>query len=287
MELNNNTPIEKYKIHKIPVWVKREDLCTPVPGPPFSKVRGLYTYMRELKGRGCKVVGYTESSISMAGWGVAWVAKQLNMKAVIFDPIYKHNTPALLSIHRWKWKELGAITVPIQAGRTSVNNYIANKRFYDQYPNDSMMLPIGLRLADTVNETALEWKRTREQWEGVNGRPFGTIVVCVGSGTICAGLLKGTIGSNIDIIGIMAYSGSLVKKRKEICAKAHGPEGLFFSPYNLVLFKSEYQYTEEAETDCPFPCHPYYDLKAWEWLQNSITYLDMPVLFWNIGSEAK
>jgi hypothetical protein len=35
--------------------------------------------------------------------------------------------------------------------------------------------------------------------------------------------------------------------------------------------------------DPPFPCNPYYDLKAWEWLMKNKGQLEEPILFWNIG----
>ena len=39
--LVDNTPIEKH----CGIWVKREDLCCPPPGPPFSKVRGVVEHI--------------------------------------------------------------------------------------------------------------------------------------------------------------------------------------------------------------------------------------------------
>jgi hypothetical protein len=95
--------------------VKREDLCAEPPAPPFSKIRGLVERIRRLKADGYETVGYTETAVSMAGWGVAWACAQFDMRAVIFDPQYK-KTPELLTFHREQWAKFGATIVPIQAG---------------------------------------------------------------------------------------------------------------------------------------------------------------------------
>ena len=93
------TEVEKYQIGKYPVLVKREDLAVKKPAPPFSKVRGIIPALQKLKKQGYTTIGYTESSISMAGWGLVWACEQLGLKAVIFDPQYK-KTPSLLKYHR-------------------------------------------------------------------------------------------------------------------------------------------------------------------------------------------
>ena len=287
MKLNIGTPVEMYKVKGVPVYVKREDLCTPEPGPPFSKVRGLYAHMEKLKSQGVRTVGYAESAISMAGWGVAWVAKQLGMKAIIFDPQYKNTTPELLITHRQKWDELGAERIPVPAGRTKVNYYIGTRILQERVPKNSIMLPIGLRLRETVTETAAEWERTCEHMGGYCPR---TVVVCVGSGTIAAGLLIGSFDASISICGIMAYGKFPEAKKDQIYLKA----GLHFGGLSVLRQKndievhgSEFSYTEASYAPCPFPTNDFYDLKAWEWLTRHVSKLKHPILFWNIGSKAK
>ena len=89
------TPIEVYN----DIYVKRDDLCFEYPAPPFSKCRGLLMHLAKLKKQGYKYIGYTETSISMAGWGVAWACQELGLTAIIFDPQYK-DTPEVLKYHR-------------------------------------------------------------------------------------------------------------------------------------------------------------------------------------------
>lgn len=282
--LKVNTPVEKYQVKGREVFVKREDLCVPPPGPTFSKVRGLLKRLQLLKDKGYKTVGYTESSISMAGWGVAWLAPKVGLKAVIFDPQYSTKSRRLkhldvLDFHRSKWKELGAEIIPVKAGMVKVNYYICKKILKERYPN-SIMLPLGLPFEETIDETA----RISDQYKA----KFKTVVVCVGSGTITAGLLRGLCPGS-SIYGIMCRSGDPVKKRKDIIIKSGRAEGNVESLVDPVPIEFEcidpgWKYTDRSKAEAPFPCHPYYDLKAWEWLVENITTLEDPILFWNIGS---
>ena len=50
----------------------------------------------------------------------------------------------------------------------------------------------------------------------------------------------------------------------------------------VIDYNYEYRYKEEV--DCPFPCNPYYDRKAWKWLLDKLPKLKQPILFWNIGA---
>lgn len=279
MDLINNTPIEKYTIGGYPVFVKREDLCCPPPGPPFSKVRGLLPVLKRLKSlKKPPVIGYTETSISMAGWCVAWMCSLLGLKAVIFDPQYK-KTPPILKYHRKQWDLFNPDIIPIKAGRAKVNWYISRKMLLEKYPN-SYLLPLGLILPETIEATKKEAANTILNSQ-IN---YQTLVVNVGSGTILAGLINPFRGCTI--YGIMGRSGNVAQKKKNILKKIglwESSKHTFFGINNLHLIDSGWNYTDRSYTDCPFPSHPHYDLKAWEWLQNNIYKLKPPVLFWNIG----
>lgn len=274
-----STPIELYN-HKLgQYWVKREDLCCKAPLPPFSKVRGVVKHLVNLKKSGIDVVGYTETSISMAGIAVGCIAKQLDMKAVIFDPQYKE-TPGLLKKHRKEWKKHKAIIEPIKAGRAKVNYYIGRKILKEKYP-DSIMLPLGLPFHDTVLETAKEVQRSE-----VN--KFAAVVVNVGSGTITAGVLSGFASKGAEVIGVMGRTGSIIRKRDEIIKKAGMFDGgLFGKEIKFRLVDPGWRYTERCTIPVPFPCHPYYDAKAYMWMIQHLYNLPKPVLFWNIGAMPK
>jgi len=285
----NVLPHSKLQIFEIQgkkVWVKREDLCTNFPAPPFSKVRGLYPHLNQLKSEGISTVGYTETSISMAGWGVAWVCAQLGLRAVIFDPQYKQDI-TIHKFHRRMWKYFGAEIEPIPAGRAKVNWYLSRKILSSKYP-EGVLLPLGLPLKETVMATAEEVKHTMLDPFWPEGG-VKSVVVCVGSGTIAAGILLGFTqycsDVSVKIYGVMSRTGNAQLKNNFIQKKAGVVlGGLIGSAHELYIIDEGWQYTEKSQNKSPFPCHPYYDLKAWGWLCRKLKELESPILFWNIGS---
>lgn len=272
-----DTPIEIYN----GIYVKREDLCARGNLPPFSKVRGVLEYMIKLQQKGITTVGYTETSISMAGIAVASIAKKLKMTAVIFDPQYKE-TPDILAYHRKQWAKFGATIIPIKAGMAKVNWYIC-KQILENNFDHSLHLPLGLPFEETIESTAREVKITLKKY-GTN--IFPSVVTCVGSGTIAAGILKGLATDDIPrrLYGVMTRSGNETIKKTKIHLKSGIQEnGLFKSKIELIMINPKWEYTQKSLFSCPFPCHPYYDLKAWEWLIQNRMQLIEPILFWNIG----
>jgi len=279
-----DTPVESHYIKGREIWVKREDLCTQIPGPPFSKCRGLYPHMKRLRDEEkVHIVGYVETPISMAGWGVAWCAKALGMTAVIYEPQYKHGAPKMLIKHKQHWEKFGVIIEHIPAGMTCINQHIAKKHLLKKYGAKTHLLPIGIPSIETVEETAAEWRRTIYQY----GK-FENVIVPVGSGTICAGVLKGMLPEDGCLTGVMVYSKNIPKKFKSICNKA-GKQNLPLLENNLNfrLIDPGWSYTEMATIQAPFPCHRYYDLKGWQWLLEMLPTMKDRVLFWNIGSEGQ
>lgn len=265
----NDTPLEY--VEGVDCWVKREDLSSRPPLPPFSKNRGVVKHLLNLQKDGIKVVGYVETSISMAGIAVSVIAHEIGMKAVIFDPQYKKDNE-ILPIHRIHWKKWGAEIIPIPAGRAKVNFYKCRKILEDY--QHSVMLPLGLPLEETIEETAKEFEIMEET--------FKNVVVTVGSGTICSGLLRAmTMGR---LVGIMCRTGNVIKKRNSIIGKAN--KLLLGGRVTFQLLDPGWEYTESVDVETKFPCNEYYDKKAWKWLVKNIEGLDRPVLFWNIGASS-
>jgi len=276
-----HTPIERHLVDGIEVWVKREDLCFSPPAPPFSKMRGLFDHLQKKKAEGIRRVAYVETPVSMAGWGIAWACRELGLECVLFDPKEKF-PPLLHQRHRKIWKELGAEIVPVPAGRASVNFHRAKKMLR---PGDYLM-PLGLPLEESVRASEKELLHTIAHQILPN-----TIVVCVGSGTICAGLVRGIFSAkssglqtwNPTLFGVLSRTGSPEAKKRSIVKKAGIP---FFPNMQRILILEDpgWNYTELCKIKSPFPCHPYYDKKAWKFLAERVYNFKKPILFWNIGS---
>lgn len=273
--------MEIYNIDDYDIYVKRDDLIGDGNKPPFSKIRGLYERLEVLKSQGYENIGYVETSISMAGWGVSWVCKELGLKSIIYNPIYKNEQKnkkamAFLNYHRKKWIQNGAEVVDIPAGRAKVNFYKSRKELNYYYDN-SIMLELGLPLEETVKLTSKELIQTQEIDR------VKSLVVSVGSGTILSGIIRGLsyLCKDIKIYGVLCRkTNNLNHKLKVIRYKALGEE---LSGIDLSLIDNGWEYSESSYFDCPFKTHPFYDLKAWEWLNSNLNIIEHPVMFWNIG----
>lgn len=266
------TPVSVAHVNGREIYVKREDLCAPEGAPPFSKIRGLYAHLSSLKESGIETVGYTETSISQAGWGVAWAANKLGIKTVIFNPIYK-DTHQELEYHREQWKKWGAELVDLEAGMARVNFNISRKILRKEYKK-SVLLPLGLPLRETIDATIEEAKL-------LTNVPWGAVVVNIGSGTICSGLVN-VFGDTTEVYGIMGRTGHIGIKKMKIISHS---QVLFFGATKFQVIDPGYEYTDSVEMDIPFPCNKYYDAKAYKWLTDNIHKLKDPILFWNIGSD--
>lgn len=282
-----NTPIQEYKIGRSKVFVKREDLACLPPGPPFAKVRGLYPTLQKLKKEGITIVSYIETSISMAGWGVSYFCKKMGLKAVIFYPKYKNGERDNQLFQFEKWKEFDAEVIPLEKpNRLMINWYRARKLLKNKYP-DAIMLPQGLPFEETVQNVAEEVIRDYKIFQNIK-----TIIICAGSGVMCAGVLKGimlinelySIRLTPNIFGILISPKSPEIMKKKIFKMAKVFETGFFSfPGKVKIFDIGYQYTDIENCACPFPCNIYYDRKAWKWMRDNILSFEQPLLFWNIG----
>jgi len=289
-DLFQHTPIESYNVHGTNVWVKREDMCGPDGAPTFSKIRGLIPHLIDLKKRypAVTTIGYVETSISMAGWGVAWACQMLGLQCIIFDPQYKPETELpILRYHRQQWIRFGATIRPIKAGMARVNWNVARNTMRDEFAEHGVLLQLGLPFEETIDATGMELRHTLT-YQGIHLPK--SIVVPVGSGTIVSGILQ-TVYNNpsyqyIKVIGVCVCTKNKHRLESTILSKAHLPiPGSLFDirSISLELQDPGWEYTDSSTISCPFPCHPYYDLKAWQWLVENINNIAKPVLFWNIG----
>jgi 1-aminocyclopropane-1-carboxylate deaminase/D-cysteine desulfhydrase-like pyridoxal-dependent ACC family enzyme len=283
MQLTQNTPIEEYFVKDHKIFVKREDLaCIGNEGPHFAKVRGLYKVLKKYKKLGINTVGYMETTVSRAGHGISYFCKKLGMKAVIFKPVYKDGKPRNEQVKQEEqWKKFGAEIIPIQATRLTINFYQAKKILLKKYPN-AVMLPQGLPFEETVEEVSKQVIKDKKIMKKVK-----TVVSCIGSGTMAAGIIRGCATLKIypKYYGIIVAQKNLKKTKKKIynIAKLE-QDGFFISSFvNVELIDAGYVYTKKEMCDCPFPANVYYDRKAWCWLMKNIDKLKTPIIFWNIG----
>lgn len=288
-----NTKVEQHKKDGVVYYVKREDLCNPSPAPPFAKVRGLYLFLQKLKQRGVTTVGYMDTAISMAGWGISCYAKKLSMQAVIFYPAYKDGYKYNQEEYIPYWEQFGATIIPLKTPtQHQININRAKRQFAFKYP-DGVWLPNGLKFEETIEAIKIETEYTLTQIQPKS------IVCCVGSGVMLAGIIKGLHSAEFKVeslYGILVDKGANIEKKKRQVLSLAGlieqtqyPE--FFPRPDITsitdgfeIIPTKYLYKENPQIESPFPCNPYYDLKAYEWMLDNLKNLKPPILFWNIGA---
>ncbi len=284
------TPWEEYDINGVPLWVKREDLCCPEPGPSFSKIRGVYRHLQYIKqARGVVPIGVMDTVHSKAGWGVAYICQALGLPCYDFFPVLQSERlptnmhfpvePDAYSFNlrpnQLKACGLGAFPVPMKAGMSAVLYNRAKSQLKQLTDGRGYMMPNALKLTESVEETGSEVvKYTPDELFQ------GTWLISVSSGTIAAGVLAGieACGATPIVILHMGYDRS-EDALLEYVLNAAGSTNPF-----IQIVNEHYDYKQAVKADCPFPCNPYYDLKAWKWLLQHYQELQPPIIFWNIGA---
>jgi 1-aminocyclopropane-1-carboxylate deaminase/D-cysteine desulfhydrase-like pyridoxal-dependent ACC family enzyme len=267
--IKENTPIQMIQPG---LFVKREDLC--IGGPSFSKLRGVYAH---LANRGEDVVGVLDTYHSKAGWGVSLLCEQMHKRAVVFYPVYKSDI--LIRGNQLAAKKHGAHLIGLTAGRSCILYHQAKNELQDQFPG-AYMIPNALKLEESITETAKEVWTVPEKFLCNT-----TWVISISSGTIAAGVLKGLFQRSAGRIEVIIHMGYT---RSEDAVRMYFHNSCGFDPheaYSIRYIDQGYQYKDAVKYPCPIPCNPFYDLKAWKWIQTSgILQQNKQILMWNIGA---
>lgn len=279
-----STPLETYAIRGVPVLVKREDLCCPLPGPAFSKMRGVYAHIAKRQER---IIGVLDTYHSQAGWAVAYACSLLGKTAINYWPHYAKEAPGVLRPPQQRSRDLGAQLVSLPAGRSFILYHQAKADLLTAAPpSEVYMMPNALKLPESVTENAAEFARTPLPEDA-------EIVISISSGTVAAGVLRGLAErgqGETSVVLHMGYSRSISATKAYIQQAV----GLPLNWSSISIVDQGYAYGDAVDMSIPFPCNKYYDAKAWAWL--SITGVaesrsdlsghrsGRPVVFWNIGA---
>lgn len=264
--LRKNTPVQNWG-DKYGLWVKREDLSCPPPGPPFSKTRGVYA---RVSSRPEETIGVLDTYHSQAGHAVARACQILGKKCINYYPEYKREPgPREPQIRA---RSLGAKLHGLPAGRSCILFHQARK---DCEELGGYMMPNALKLEESVTETAKE----------VPDREFDWVIIPASSGTIAAGVIQGfrcIIEDNDtpQFIVHLGYSRSHDAVIRYLCDSSGLEVGEL-----IHLVDEGYSYKDKARPGRtpPWPCNEYYDLKAFRWWLENMEEYPGRVLFWNIG----
>jgi hypothetical protein len=266
--LYKNTPVEDYT-DSLGLFVKREDLSCPKPGPAFSKTRGVYGHIEKLPH---SVIGVLDTRHSQAGHAVARACQILGKECINFYPVYKAEIDKYDGEHDLRTPQissyaLGAKLHALPAARSCI---LFHKAKAETLKQGGYMMPNALKLEESIEETANE---VMESYE------FERVIIPISSGTIAAGVVRGFMRLNKrpTFVLHLGYDRSHDQVRRYVHDKSGFPNA------QLVLVNEKYSYADVARPgpDAPFPCNQYYDLKALRWwLENRNS---ARTLFWNIG----
>jgi 1-aminocyclopropane-1-carboxylate deaminase/D-cysteine desulfhydrase-like pyridoxal-dependent ACC family enzyme len=213
------------------------------------------------------VLGCWDTHFSKLGLGVAALcAVTPGLKAIVSYPVStKRDLPAAVV----EAERLGATLLPVRSNHTAICYAMAKKRIEAR---GGYMLPFGLECSEAVDAISDVASTVDEGFYA-----GGTVVLSCGSGVTLAGLINGLAARPRKLIAIS--SGRSVDKIMA-CLRRHCPK----LPSYLDVRPASLPYAYELKYDCPFPSHPNYDLKAWQFLENNLGMLPEPILFWNIGA---
>lgn len=274
-----DTPLEKHILEapqgKRVVFVKREDLCCP-NGPHFSKIRGVQAHIRSKMKEGISTFGVLDTFHSQAGWAVAYICNHLGANCINYYPRYKGDALFTLRSQQREASDLGATLVSLPAGRSAILYHQAKKLLVEGN-DEAYMMPNALMLPESVNETAIEFKRMLSRDFVPTGATF---VISASSGTIAKGLIQGLRETGFkykEVFVHLGYSRSIEAVKRYIGT---------LEDTTVHIVDEGYQYKDSVKVACPFPVNPYYDAKTWLWLVGKSDLLKRyePIVFWNIGS---
>lgn len=258
----SNTPIEYSKAFDL--FVKREDLACPFPGPAFSKTRGVFAH---LLNRPERYIGALDARHSRNGHATAWACKILGKKCYTFFTSYA-KAPGPRE-NQLLAAGLGSELHPLAGTYAAIQHVRASRIMEDT--GDGYMLPIGLRVPEMVTATAEEARLIDHE--------FDWVILPAASGTIAAGVIQGMRATAARFIVYLSYKRDLSKTLRYFGDLL----GQGFLDDKVEFIHSDYEYKDAAEPGPTptWPCCEYYELKAFRWwLQNRRR---GKTLFWNAG----
>ncbi len=261
------TPIESHVLNGRSVFVKRDDLYGIPPAPPLAKLRGLRHLLARKIDEGFDAFGCFETRVSNVGHGLAAAVSEIPGARCIVGYPRAGKKPPPQSVEMAA--DLGAETFPVR------NNYVAicyaQVRKYVE-SQGAFMIPFGFECVEAVEAVEREAARTPDKLVD-----RASVIVTCGSGVTLAGLIRGFGARPARYFGVS--SGRSIGKI-EACLHRN----LERIPRQLEIVPASMPYAEAPAIRCPFPTHPNYDLKAWEFLADHLDEVADPILFWNVGA---
>lgn len=261
-----DTPVEKYKIGKFEVMVKRDDLMGDNKTlPPWAKLHAIKEVITKMDKN--KPIIHLNVFGSWSGWALAKLAKKHEVHIV--HPITKKIKEEYLD----KVTGAGATLIPIRHNMMRV--------LYAQSANMAkdrgfQMLPYAFGTPWYLNPMARRFRETFAELGKVDN-----LVISSGAGVTVSGLAKAflSLNPNGHIYTVCVSSEGAITKTMKQWGIPLGSVTIVHSPF-------EFSDVMPKVAPAPFPCNQFWDMKAWHWLtENSEIMRRKKTLFWNLGGE--
>jgi hypothetical protein len=175
-------------------------------------------------------------------------------------------------------QSFGAALYPMKAGMSAVLYNQAKRILRERHGADSIMMPNGLKLVESIDATVEELT----SYTPKHLTRGGTWVVSISSGTLGAAVYKGLMQLSYrgKLVLHLGYTRSHEQIYKDVQRLSNWLVGA-----QVQLVDENYEYKDKVANEwIPFPCNEYYDAKAFTWLARNVHDLKPPIVFWNIGA---
>lgn len=271
----DNTPFVQHEVLGRQIWVKREDLSTNITKgmPPLAKMRGAFELISKMHDSGIKLIGNVDTKFSKSGQGIAAICKELKINCINGYPKMKEELPEQLKMVEILGAELYELRPNyLRIHYSQVRKYVESK--------GGKMLPYAISCKESVRAVANEAKKIPEELLG------GSLIVCVGSGTMLSGIITG-LKRLPEIHGVSSGMSEerQLKNMQKLLLEVNTDTKRTVDFLNNISIKGPIMpYHNKCTITTPFPTHPNYDRKAWKYMLDNIEQLKEPIIFWNIGS---
>lgn len=242
---------------------------TDYPLPLHGKMPALNVLLKSLQSQGITRVGCFASHGSNWAQGLPALAALYGFEKTIV--VYATN-PRAPNYPDWlkQARSLGATLVPVKPNMTAINSSQAKKLIEEE---GAYFIPFGL---DT--EPVLTYLTNAMNFPD----QLDNLVLCCGSGITLVGIVQHLIQFNKHIKRIIGVSSGrpVTALQKTLTDHVGAVDSAHVAHIDL---REGYQYSQKLKTISAWPTHPYYELKAYDWLEKNIHTLDGAVWFLNMG----
>lgn len=253
--------MEAYKVRGETLIVMRDDLRYKSPLPHHAKMEALDMLIRHKKSASYKLIGCFCTTHGIWQFGLPHLALKHNMDSIVVYPsmnIGKIPQGLRVNLNGYRLEQ-------IKPNMVAINGAQAKRIVEDA---GGYYVPFGVDEMVAVHHMS----------NRINIGNIGTLIVPCGSGVTLAAILMSIVKHQNNVEKIVAVSaGRPIKSIKKTILQYTGVP-------DYVEFIDTYKYDEIPDISCPWNAHPYYELKAYDWLYNNIKRLSGPIIFYNIGS---